>query len=79
MTKTRDLARQMFHFKHGMIWLDHHNEQGQQYCVSFEGQGSKLRTRKCWEPLAEVSDDHHDGSESGSESDGSNDGSGSYM
>merc|ERR1712150_31026 len=60
MTKSRNFDRQMFHFKHGMIWLDHQNDEGQQYCVSFEGEGSKLRTRKCWEPLAGVSDDHDD-------------------
>lgn len=58
MTAKRDMERQEFVFKHGMIWLHHENDDGQKYCVSYEGPGSKLKTRKCWEPLAgEFGDD----------------------
>jgi carbonic anhydrase len=45
------MEKQMFVFEHGMIWLRHKNGE-QNYCVSFEGEGEKVKTRKCWKPLA---------------------------
>lgn len=40
--------RQQFKMKNGMIWLRTVGNEGQRYCVPFMGEGSKLRSKRCW-------------------------------
>merc|ERR1712183_36450 len=57
LTPCREQPRQQFRLEDGMIWLNHVGASDQQYCVSFEGEDSKLKTRKCYPSLG-AEEDH---------------------